>query len=344
MLLGSSTMTRMASPLRSSGTHSSRLEIFLLEVFQQVAGDGQFVVVAHELAAVELFEGFAEVLFRNPVFRHEVALDRLLLLAGFLPRGVELLFLDRPARDEVVETRLSPAGEAFLVEEGDAEHLGDLFDEGDLFLGKLPDAALLVEDLDDPHELAAVVDGRRKDLAGPVARFLVPALIERQFLVDGLEFEGVVGVGDVDDPVVVGAVAGDALVADRDADLLEFGSGHDLGVDLVLHPVDDIDRQGMRVEEFEDAVLEIDQDLFDVLRGVNAVGDVLQLLAQEELLFVFIDLGVLRRRCVRRTGRGAFQRVKHASLLHLDPGAGANRRTPQQRERGIRFSSSFPGR
>jgi len=301
------------------------LEVFLLEVFQQVAGDGELVVVGDELAAVELFEGFPEVILGNPVFRHDVALDRLLLLAGLLPGGVELIFLERAAGDEVVEAGLAAAGEALLVEEGDAEHLGDLFDEGNLFLVEFPRTALLVEDLDDPHEFAAVVHRGGEDLARPVAGLLVPALVERKFLVDGFQFEGVVGVGDVDNLAVVGAVAGDAFVADRHPDLFELGPGQDLGVDFVLHTIDDVNRQGVGVEELEDSVLEINEDLLDVLRGMNTVGDVLKLLAQEELFLVFVHFRVLRRRRVRRTGRGAFQRVKHTSLLHR------HRKAEQQR-------------
>ncbi|OQC71554.1 MAG: hypothetical protein BWX45_01156 [Deltaproteobacteria bacterium ADurb.Bin002] len=66
------------------------------------------------------------------------------------------------------------------------------------------------------------------------------------------------------------------MIVDRNADLFELGPCQKHGIDFIVRFIDDIERDGVGVKQIQDAVLQIDQDLGNILRGMNAVGDVLK--------------------------------------------------------------------
>ena len=81
---------------------------------------------------------------------------------------------------------------------------------------------LLVDELHDPEELVAELHRDAEHLPGPVAGLLVPVHIEGQFRTDHPQLVAVVGVLDVQHRCGKGAVAGEAVAADRDRDLLDL--------------------------------------------------------------------------------------------------------------------------
>ena len=185
--------------------------------------------------------------------------------------------------DEVIEAGLAAREDAVLVVKGDAQDLGDLLEQALLVVRELA-PALAVDDLDDPHDGVLVHDGKGEHLGRPVARLLVPGLVEEERLVDLFELLLVVGIGDVDAAARVGHEARDAAVRDGQPDLLELGAREVERVELVAGLVGHVDRDQQGVEERKDAFLVLDEDVLDVLGGVDLVGDVEQFLALVELL------------------------------------------------------------
>jgi hypothetical protein len=116
-----------------------------------------------------------------------------------------------------------------------------------------------------------VQDRHAQDLLGLEAGLLVPGSVEGQGGRDPRQLSLVVGVGDVDDPRGGGHVARDALLADREADLLDGIESQELRVELVLGRVDRIDRHPVSVEELEDLALQLDEDAVDALGGMDAI-------------------------------------------------------------------------
>ncbi len=185
--------------------------------------------------------------------------------------------------DEVIEAGLAAREDAVLVVQGDAQDLGDLLEQA-LLVGRELAPALAVDDLDDPHDGVLVHDGKGEHLGRPVARLLVPGLVEEERLVDLFELLLVVGIGDVDAAARVGHEARDAAVRDGQPDLLELGAREVERVELVAGLVGHVDRDQQGVEERKDAFLVLDEDVLDVLGGMDLVGDVEQFLALVELL------------------------------------------------------------
>jgi len=258
-------------------------EVLALEALEKVLGDGVLCVVVDEPAAVKVLEGAADVIAGDPEPLHEDLLDGFVAAARLREGRLEVGVLHEVVVDEVVESGLAPRRDTMLVVQGDAEDLGDLLQEGPLVVGE-PAAALAVDDLDDPHKGVFVHDGQGEHLGGSVARLPVPGLIEEEGLVDLLELLLVVDIRDADAPARVGHESGDAAVVDGQADLLELGACQVEGVELAPRLVRHVDRDQQGIEEREDPFLVLDEDVLDVLRGVDLVGDVEQFLALVELL------------------------------------------------------------
>ena len=144
-----------------------------------------------------------------------------------------------------------------------------------------------VDDLNDTDQLLglAIDDGRHQHLLGAVAGLGVDRLEEIQLRAVGLEFNVVVHVADVDDPLVDRDEAGDRLLADRQLDVLErIEAGLHLGDDRTPVVAQLIDRQTVGMEQAAPVLRELQDDLVDILRRVNLVGDRLQLLLETQLL------------------------------------------------------------
>ncbi len=258
-------------------------EVLAFEVLEQLVGDGVFLVVMDEAAAVVVLHGAPDVLPGDPEALHEELLDGLVAPARLGEGGLQVAFLHEVVADEVIEAGLAAREDAVLVVKGDAQDLGDLLEQA-LLVVREPAPALAVDDLDDPHDGVLVHDGKGEHLRRPVARLLVPGLVEEERLVDLFELLLVVGIGDVDAAARVGHEARDAAVRDGQPDLLELGAREVERVELVAGLVGHVDRDQQGVEERKDAFLVLDEDVLDVLGGVDLVGDVEQFLALVELL------------------------------------------------------------
>jgi hypothetical protein len=84
-------------------------------------------------------------------------------------------------------------------------------------------------------------------------------------------------------------MAGDALVGDRQAQVLErIQAGLDLRNDRGLVLADRIDRQAVGVEQAADLAGQLQHDFVDVRGSVNLVGDDLEVLEESQAA---VDIG-----------------------------------------------------
>ena len=148
-----------------------------------------------------------------------------------------------------------------------------------------------------PCRVSAVQDRHHHHLLGAVAGTLVHLLEEAQGGVDALERLVVVDVGDVHQLLAVGRVAGDALRADRQLQVLAGVQARlDLGDDGGAVLVDGIEREPVGVEQLADVLARLEHDLVDVLGLVDLRRDQLQLAVEQRLER---DAALLRRQHLR---------------------------------------------
>jgi len=204
----------------SQGNPQLAGQVILLQIFDEIAGNHRLVVVVDETAAVEFLERMPDVVLRDAVLAHEIMLDGFLLLARFRPGGVHFLFFDQAPGDEEIKPRPAAPGEAALVVKGHAEHFRDFHRQADIVFRKLGLPVSFVENLNNAQKLLFMKNRRGQHLFRTEAGFFVPAGIKGELEIDGLELRLIVSVGDIDDIVRVGDIAGDALIADRNADFL----------------------------------------------------------------------------------------------------------------------------
>jgi hypothetical protein len=132
--------------------------------------------------------------------------------------------------------RLDGGGRLAALGKGDGQGFAQALDA---LLGdrRKRSSRLVVDDLDDAQQLAVlrVDDRRHQHLLGPVAGALVHLLQEAQGRIDRLEFGVVIDVADVHRLLGQRDMAGDALVGDRQAQVLErIQAGLDLRNDRRL--------------------------------------------------------------------------------------------------------------
>ena len=85
----------------------------------------------------------------------------------------------------------------------------------------------------------------------------------------------VVGIGDVHRPQVFGCETRQALLANRQTELLDGVQVGHLGEDLFFLGVDGVEGELFGIEEAEDVVMEIQQDLIHLAGRMNLVGNTL---------------------------------------------------------------------
>ncbi len=171
----------------------------------------------------------------------------------------------------------------------------------DTFLGNRSErsARLVVDELDDTEQFVALrIDNRRhQHLLGAVAGALVDFLQEAQRRIDRLELGLVIDVANIHGLLGQCDMTGDALVGDRQAQILERRqAGLDFRNNGRLVFTDGIDRQAIGIEQAADPAGQFQHDLVDVCRGMYLVGDNLQVLEKSQAA-VHIGHGGFGRCC-----------------------------------------------
>ena len=175
---------------------------------------------------------------------------------------VELVLSDFAVGHEQVELgRGFLRGDLLEIEEGNAQRLGDLGDRL-LVLPCETESAFLVEELQHAHKVLIVGDDRiRQDLLGLESRALVVGSIMIERRMDALQFRRVIGVRNVHGPQVFGAEAGQALLGDRDADLLDRIDVGDLIEDFLLVGVKGEEGEVLGIKEAQNILVQVEKDL-----------------------------------------------------------------------------------
>ncbi|OQB54349.1 MAG: hypothetical protein BWX99_02110 [Deltaproteobacteria bacterium ADurb.Bin151] len=207
---------------------------------------------------------------------HQILFDGFFFLPGSLPGIFHFFIRQQTPCDKKIKTGLAAAGETPLIVKGNAQDLGNFNRQTDFFFCKFALAVFSVEDLDNSHELIFIKNRDRQDLFGSKSGFFVPASVKCQFKVHCFEFGLVIGIGDIDKIKSVGHIPGDTVIVNRNTDFLELGTGKKHGVDFIVELIDNINRNRLSVKQIQDAIFQIDQDLWYVLCCVNAVADFLK--------------------------------------------------------------------
>ncbi len=281
---------RIAHPLRVEAQHQQALlgvvdrqplvgfDVFPLEVPQQIRGLDpvrlERLVADAEVLRQRLPDG--RQLDLELVGQDRFHVDR--FLARLARRKVELPGGQHRVGDQVVVLGLDQLRLLALAER-DRQRLRQL---GDAVLGQRTEgnAGLVVDDLDDADQLVAALleDRRHQHLLGAVAGPFVDLLQEAQVRIDGPELAFVVDVLDVDRILGQGDVARHRMLGDRELQVLERVQARlDLGDDRLPVLADDIDGQAVGVEQGADVRAHLQNDLVHIVRGVDLVGDRLQL-------------------------------------------------------------------
>jgi len=155
-------------------------------------------------------------------------------------------------------------------------------------------AVFLVNDLNDADQGFLELHGDTQHLSRHESGLFVPAVVEFKIFADGLEFIGVIGIFYMQDVARCGAETGQAGVADRHDNLLQFRTGFDLRDEQIAFVVGHINGQALGAEERGNAVLDVNQDGVKIVGRMQLVNLVHQLLAIFELLVD--DIGILLHR------------------------------------------------
>jgi len=206
----------------------------------------------------------------------------------------------------------------------------------DPLLGQLSErhAGSVVDQLDDAHEFAAprLRNGRDQHLLGAITGALVDFLQEAQVRVVRLELAFVVHVLQIEHPLRQSDVARDRVFGYRQLQILEgVEAGLDLGDDGLFVLAHGIDRQPVGVEEGTNVGADFQHDFVHVARGVDLVGDGLEILLKRQPA---VDVrSSARMRLQNRAHRQSTLRfittkypdnqlLYHCSALAADPGQG----------------------
>src|SRR5262249_33324342 len=207
--------------------------------------------------------------------------DRLFAAGG--RAELELRRGDHRVGDQKIVLGLEYLGFLALLE-SDRERLAQL---GHAFFGQLAegDAGPVVDQLDHADQVAAsgFRHGRHQHLLGSIAGALVDFLEETQVGVVSLQLALVVHVLQVEHLLRQGDEARDRVLGDRQLQILErVQAGLDLGDDALPVLAHGVDREPVGVEQGADVGADLEHDLVHVGRGVDLVGDRLQILLEIE--------------------------------------------------------------
>jgi hypothetical protein len=283
-LLGVDAQDHHALGVLLPGQPQAALDELALDVAQQVhrldvVGDEGLIGHA-EIARGRCAEfGVAEAeLLDQQVLGARPALAR---LAG----GVgELLGGDTAIDHQRLEARTQAPGLAVVAQEGDAERLCEPHQP---LLGHLGEgfAVERVDELHDPEQAAGVgiADGRDQHLARVEAGAGVDLAAQREVRRDAAQLLVVVHVADIDQLAAERDEAGDAVLADRQADALHPAQpGLDPGDDRGPALLQRVDGEALGLEQRAQLGRELEHDLVGVLARMDAVGQRLQALEEGE--------------------------------------------------------------
>ena len=283
-LLGIDAQDQHALGVLLVGQPQALLDELALDVAQQV----------HRLYVVgdEGLVGHAEVARgrRAELGRAEAELlDQHVLGAGpalaCLAGGVgELLGGDAAVDHQRLEARPQPPALAVVAQEGDTEGLRQ---PHQALLGHLGEGLAVerVDELHDPEQAAGVgvADRRHQHLARMKAGVGVDLAAQFEVRRDAAQLLVVVHVADVDQLAAERDEAGDAVLADRQADALHPAqTGLDPGDDGGPALLERVDGEALGLEQRAQLGRELEHDLVGVLARVDAVGQRLQALEEGE--------------------------------------------------------------
>ncbi|EXI67244.1 MAG: hypothetical protein AW08_02079 [Candidatus Accumulibacter adjunctus] len=261
------------------------LDVIPLQVAQQL-GRPQAVrperLIGH---AAELRQCAADRRQRHLEIGGQHLLEVELLAACRLLRQIEFGSRDDRVTDQRVVPRLRYRWRRIAsLREGDGERLRQRLDAlvGDC---RKRGVRAIVDQLHDTEQFARlrVADRRHQHLLRAVTGALVDRFQETEPRTVFRQLVLVVDVAQVERPARYGNVAGDALLGNRQTDVLvRVEARLDFRDDAVAIIADEVDRQAVGVEELADVFRHLENDLVDVARAVDPVGDALQVLEEAQ--------------------------------------------------------------
>ncbi len=177
-------------------------------------------------------------------------------------------------------------------------------------------SSLIVNDLHDAEKIIGMVvdDGADQHLLGAIPGPTIHFLQEAQVRADSLELRFIIDITDIDDLTLQGDVTRNALVGNRQLEILErVQSRLDLGNDRASIFADCINGQSIGIEQGADILRQLEHDLLDVRRRMNLVGHCLQVLEEGQATAQFPGA---QRIDVMSHGRRAQDRA-HATALSI---------------------------
>ena len=260
---------------------------FGIHAVEQSRIEARRAVVFDEGAPVELAEGLPDVRPGDLVLLQQDRFDVNLTLLRLPDRLLQIGLGDPVVGHQIVELGGDPPGDLESVEKRDPQCLGEFGDRVLVLLGE-SSATLLVHELYHPHQILAIGhDGVGQDLLGAESALPVPGAVERERRADGAKLGAAVRVRDVHGAAELGSEAGDALLADGDADLADLVDIEKLGVDLAPFGVHDVQGQQLRVEHLEDLILEVHHDVVQILGRMDPIDDLFDVFRAGDFLLEF---------------------------------------------------------
>lgn len=239
---------------------------------------------------MELGERFADIDLWNLVFFDQDAFEIAHPFSGVDDGLVKLILSDAAIADQKVKLGRSFLGYLSKVEERNPKRFCNFINRLFIFSSKAT-PAFLVEKLEHSHQILVVGDDRVcENLFGLESGPFIVRRVMNQRRVSGLELRDIVDVGDVHGAQILGAETGQTLFGNGNTDFFDAVDVRNLRENLFLLRIEREEGQIFRIEQTEDVLVQIEQDLIEIVGGMNLSGNAFDMLRVLDFLLQLLDV------------------------------------------------------